>query len=86
MLDAKIEEALNQQIAHEAHASNFYLAVASWCEQKGFDGTASFFYKQSEEEREHMMKIFRYVNENEGHALAPAVEQPPHDFPSYRSL
>lgn len=83
MLSPKINEALNKQIALEAYASHAYLAIASWCEQKGFDGTAQFFYAQAEEERAHMMKIFRYVNEAEGHAIAPAVEQPQHDFPNY---
>ncbi|MCK6619457.1 MAG: ferritin [Calditrichaceae bacterium] len=86
MLSQKINKALNDQIAMEAYASAYYLAMASWCEQKGFQGSASFFYKQAEEERMHMLKIFRYVNEAEGHALSPAVPQPAHDFPSYNNL
>ena len=86
MLTEKINAALNEQIAKEAYASAYYLAMASWCEQNGFVGTAHFFYLQSEEERMHMMKIFRYVNEAEGKAISPAVEQPPHEFPGYSSL
>ncbi len=86
MLSQKINKALNDQIVMEAYASAYYLAMASWCEQKGFQGSASFFYKQAEEERMHMLKIFRYVNEAEGHALSPAVPQPAHDFASYNSL
>lgn len=86
MLSAKIDKALNDQIAMEAYASAYYLAMASWCEQKGFEGSAVFFYKQAEEERMHMMKIFRYVNEAEGHAISPAIKQPSHDFSSYASL
>ena len=86
MLSEKIEKALNDQIAMEAHASAYYLAMASWCEQKGFEGSAAFFYKQADEERMHMMKIFRYVNEADGHALSPAVKQPSHNFSSFGSL
>jgi len=86
MLSEQINKALNDQVAMEANASAYYLAMASWCEQKGFEGSAAFFYKQSEEERMHMMKIFRYVNEAEGHAISPAVEQPSHDFSSFASL
>ncbi len=86
MLPEKINQALNEQIAMEAYASAYYLAMASWCEQNGFIGTANFFYKQSDEERMHMLKIFRYVNEAEGKAISPAVEKPSHDFPSYTSL
>ena len=86
MLSEKVNKVLNDQIAMEAYASNAYLAIASWCEQKGFDGTARFFYSQSDEERMHMMKIFRFVNEAEGHALSPSVEQPQHDFSNYKSI
>lgn len=86
MLKDKVNKALNGQIEMEAFASAYYLAMASWCEQKGFPGTADFFYRQAEEERTHMMKIFRYVNEAEGRAISPAVELPPADFPSYQSL
>lgn len=86
MLEKKINNALNDQIAMEAYASAYYLAMASWCEQKGFQGSANFFYKQSEEERMHMLKIFRYVNEADGRALSPAVPQPAHDFASYNNL
>ena len=86
MLSEKINKALNDQIAMEAQASAYYLAMASWCEQKGFEGSAGFFYKQADEERIHMMKIFRYVNEAEGSAISPAVQQPSHDFSSFASL
>lgn len=86
MLSKSINKALNDQIAMEAFASNAYLAIASWCEQNGFEGTASFFYAQADEERMHMMKIFRFVNEAEGHALSPAVKQPQHDFPNYVNI
>jgi ferritin len=86
MLTEKINKALNDQIAMEAYASAYYLAMASWCEQKGFEGSAAFFYNQAGEERMHMMKIFRYVNEAEGKAISPAVKQPSHDFSSLASL
>jgi ferritin len=86
MLSEKINKALNDQIAMEAYASAYYLAMASWCEQKGFEGSAGFFYKQADEERLHMMKIFRYVNEAEGRAISPAIKQPSHDFSSFASL
>lgn len=86
MLKKSINEALNEQIAMEAYASNYYLAMASWCEQKGLEGSAQFFYKQADEEREHMMKIFRYVNEADGHAHAPAINQPDLEFESFNSL
>ncbi len=80
MLSKKVEAALNQQIEVEAQSSQFYLAMASWAESNGLNGTAEFLYKHSDEERMHMLKLVRYVNERGGKAIIPALSKPPKDF------
>lgn len=80
MLNKRIEKALNDQIEKEASSSQFYLAMASWAENNGLNGTAMFMYKQSDEERFHMMKLIKFVNERGGHAIIPALSQPPKKF------
>lgn len=75
---------LNEQIAKEVYASHLYLSMASWAENEGLEGIADWFYAQSEEEREHMMKFIRYINERGGHAVVPKVEEPPKEFPGVR--
>ncbi len=70
-------KSLNNQIAMEASASNYYLAMASWCEITGYEGSASFMYQHSDEERLHMLKIIHYLNEAGISAVIPAVKQPP---------
>ncbi len=75
---------LNEQVAKEVYASHLYLAMASWAENIGLDGISEWFYAQSEEEREHMMKFIRYINERGGHAVVPLVDEPPKDFPGIR--
>lgn len=82
MLSKKIEEALNRQIESEAMSSQLYLAMASWAEINGLNGAAKFLYAHSGEEREHMLKLFQYVNERSGHAIVPALKQPPKTFSS----
>ena len=84
MITKKVEEALNKQVGSEAFASSSYLAMASWADQAGLQGTAGFFYAQAEEEREHMMKIVRFINEYGGHAIIPAVKEPVNDFKSIK--
>ncbi|NET36369.1 MAG: ferritin [Cyanothece sp. SIO1E1] len=86
MLSNKMESALNKQLELEGYASFLYLSMASWCEREGLEGCAKFMYRQSTEENEHMMRIFNYINETDGHALAPAISQPPHTFESVKSL
>lgn len=86
MLSQKILDALNQQIELEGYSSAAYLSMASWCDREGLEGCAQFFYAQAEEEREHMLKIVHYINDMDGHALVPAIEQPPREFDSIQSL
>lgn len=86
MLTKKIEKILNEQISLEGYASYLYLSMASWCDKEGLDGCANFMHRQSEEEREHMLKLFHYISESDGHALAPAIAQPPHEFPSVQIM
>jgi ferritin len=86
MLNSKIESALNEQIGLEAYASFLYLAMASWSEREGLQGCANFLYRQSDEERAHMLRIFNYINEMDGYALTPAIAQTPHDFSTIQAL
>ena len=82
MIHKKIEEAVNEQIANEAYASSSYLSMASWCEKQGLRGAAGFFYQQSDEERVHMLKMVKYVNEAGGHALVSMIKEPPSSYKS----
>ena len=86
MINKKIETALNKQIEMEGYASNYYLAAASWCDTKGLQGCASFMYRHADEERMHMMKLFNYINDTGGHAIAPSIKQPPLKFKSLLEL
>ncbi len=86
MLHQTVLDHLNRQIALEAHASNLYLSMASWCDDQGLSGCADFFHRQSEEERMHMLKFFKYVGEAGHHAITPAVEQPPLEFADIQTV
>lgn len=86
MISSKIEEALNRQIDLEGYASMYYLAMASWCEANGLGGVAQFLYHHSDEEREHMLKLFHYINDRGGHAIVPAFAQPQHQFKGIQEI
>lgn len=87
MLHKNIQEALNNQVKLEAASSQAYLAMAVWAEiQPGLDGVSEFFFQQSDEERVHMLKLIRFVNERGGFAAVPALEQPMVTFPSLKKL
>ncbi len=79
-MNPRVEKALNDQVVLESSSSQFYLAMASWSENKGLNGTAQFMYKHSDEERFHMLKLVKFINERGGKAVIPAVEKPPVEF------
>ena len=81
-----VMDLLNKQIEKEAHSSSAYLAMASWCDHNALSYSADFFYEQAAEEREHMMKIFRYINDNGGTAFSPEVSGVNHDFKSLEEI
>jgi len=80
MLYKKVEEILNVQVNKEDYSSQLYLAMASWAENQGYSGVAEWLYAQAEEERMHMLKIVRYINERDGVAVISGLEQPPKEF------
>lgn len=82
MLSSKIEKALNQQIELEGASSQYYLAMASWAETQGMNGVADFLFRHSGEERQHMLKLVRFINERGGHGEVPALKAPPKTFKS----
>jgi ferritin len=76
MLSKRVEAALNEQVKLEGDSSNLYLAMASWAENQGYAGVAEFLYVHSDEERFHMLKLVKYVNERDGVAEIPALDKP----------
>ena len=87
MLNKLIQDALNKQVQMEAESSQAYLAMATWADiQPGLQGVTSFFYQQSDEERQHMLKLIKFVNERGGFAIVPALEQPMLTFQSLRKV
>jgi ferritin len=85
-MNARVEEALNDQILKEASSSQYYLAMASWAENNGLNGTSKFMYTHSDEERFHMLKLVKFVNERGGKAIIPSISQPPTEFDNLKSV
>ncbi len=85
-MNATIQNLLNDQIKYEASASMQYLSMASWADANGLNGVADFFYSQSEEERLHMTKLVKFVNERGGQVIIPQLEKPKATFEGLNEL
>jgi ferritin len=86
MLNKNVESALVAQIEKEAFSSNLYLAMASWAENNGLKGTSDWLYAQADEERLHMLKFVKYVNERGGKSVISAIQKPQADFKNVLEL
>lgn len=86
MISKKMETALNEQIGLEGYASFLYLSMATWCDSQGLSGCYNFLKRQSEEEREHMLKIFEYIADADGFPLTPGIAEPPRKFKSVQEV
>jgi ferritin len=85
-MNSTIQQLLNDQIKYEASASMQYLSMASWADANGYNGVAEFFYNQSEEERLHMTKLVKFVNERSGQVIIPQLDKPKDDFKTLNEL
>jgi ferritin len=70
-MNKEVLSLLNEQIWVENSASFFYLKLSKQFNVNNYYGISNFFIEQSNEERNHMMKIFSYVLEQEGEPVIP---------------
>ena len=85
-MNSKVEKALNGQVEKEASSSQFYLSMASWAENQGLNGTAKFLYTHSDEERFHMLKLVKFINERGGTAIIPSLKTPQKSFKNIENV
>ena len=65
MLNAKVHELLNQQINKEFYSAYLYLSFSNYFKAKNLDGFANWYLIQAQEERDHAMLFYTYLqNEN----------------------
>jgi ferritin len=61
VLAPAVVQEMNRQLNHELSAAHAYQALSIWCTARNFTGFASFFAKQTGEEREHAQKIIDHL-------------------------
>ena len=78
-MNSKVYELLNQQINKEFYSAYLYLNFSNYFEGSGLDGFANWYLIQAQEERDHAMLFYRYL-QNEGQTVTlEAIEKPePH--------
>lgn len=80
MISRAMSDQLNKQVMHELQASQSYLAMSCYFDTLSLKNLAKFFRRQSEEEREHALKIVDYLQEVGGAIALEGLVAPPKAF------
>jgi ferritin len=83
MLSERFVAALNDQIAREFAAAHQYVAIGTHYEGETFPQLAAFFYAQADEEREHAMKMVRYLLDKSAAVNLGSIDAPKARFSNH---
>ena len=82
MMNAKVHELLNSQINKEFYSAYLYLDFSNYFKAKGLDGFANWYMIQAQEERDHAMLFYTYLQNNNEKVTLGAIDKPTEEFES----
>jgi len=80
MLSKNLLTALSEQINAEYYSAYLYLTMSASADQKGFKGTANWFFAQAQEEMAHGTRMYQYVLERGAAPTFAQIDLPPTSF------
>jgi ferritin len=80
MISTTMEKALLSQLNDEFYSAYLYLAMSAYCSHLEFNGAASWFKLQYEEEHLHATRIYNYLVEQGVQVVLGKLEQPPSEY------
>ncbi|AFP85675.1 ferritin-like protein [secondary endosymbiont of Heteropsylla cubana] len=86
MLKEEMAKKLNEQLNLELFSANLYLQMSAWCNDKGLEGANYFFKMQSNEEMDHMRRLFDYLGDSGIMPTLTALDAPLVNFSSLSKL
>lgn len=86
MLSKSMEKILNEQVQKEFYSAYFYLSMEAYFASENLNGFANFFRVQAQEERDHAMLIFNFINEAGGKVTLGQIDAPRSDFKSPKEV
>lgn len=82
MIKQSVQDAINEQIKEEFYSAFIYLSMSAYFEQINLSGLAHWMRVQYQEEEEHALRLFQYLNERGGKVQLKAIPEPPTTFKS----
>ncbi|TGE32909.1 ferritin [Desulfosporosinus sp. Sb-LF] len=82
MQNEKMIQAINDQVNKEFFSAYFYLAMQAYFSSLNLDGFANYFRVQIQEERDHALGFFNYLNKIGGKVTLTEIGKPQNEFSS----
>ncbi len=79
-MNAKVHELLNAQINKEFYSAYLYLDFSNYFKRVGLDGFANWYYIQAQEERDHAMLFYTYLQNEDQVVTLDAIAKPDKEF------
>ena len=76
MLNKKVSDLLNEQINKELYSAYLYLDMNNYFDKRGLSGFANWYMIQAQEERDHAMLIYKYMQNNDCPIKLGAIAMP----------
>jgi ferritin len=73
---------MNEQIKNELYSAYQYLSMSAYCESVNLPGFAYWMRVQFQEETEHALKLYDFIQDRDGRVLLQAIDQPVNEFGS----
>ena len=85
-MNAKVHELLNDQINKEFYSAYLYLEFSNYFEDKGLDGFANWYMVQAQEERDHAMLFYTYLQNENQKVTLKAIDKPEKELPTHMAV
>ena len=82
MMNERVHELLNQQINKEFYSAYLYLDFSNYFKARGLDGFAHWYMIQAQEERDHAMLFYQFLQNESKKVTLMAIDQPDKEFKS----
>ena len=85
-MNKKVHELINDQINKELYSAYLYLDFSNYFQANGLDGFANWYRIQAQEERDHAMLFYTYL-QNEGEVVTlKAIAKPDVELDSHMAV
>ena len=85
-MDKKVHELINQQINKEFYSAYLYLDFSNYFKAKGLDGFANWYMIQAQEERDHAILFYTYLQNENMPVTLETIAKPDKTFNSHMEV